>query len=363
MIPIAKPLIGDEETDAVMKTLKSGSLAQGDGVNRFEDAFAGFVGTKYAIAINSGTAALHVALLSHGLSEGDEVITTPFSFISTANSILFVGAKPVFADVREEDFNIDPECILEKLTKKTKAIIPVHLYGHPADMKFIMEIAEDHNLTVVEDACQAHGAKIDGRVVGSYGSGCFSFYPTKNMTTGEGGMITTDDDLVADRARMIRSHGAKIRYQHEMLGYNVRMTDISAVIGIEQLKKLNDFTKRRQENAKYLSDMLQFKGILTPGVRDGCEHVFHQYTIRVTDDSGISRDDLVSALAEGGVGTGIHYSVPIHKQPFYKDLGYNEEYALSELMAEQVISLPIHPSVKTHDLDYISEVIKKALCS
>ncbi|MDY6865176.1 MAG: DegT/DnrJ/EryC1/StrS family aminotransferase [Halobacteriota archaeon] len=361
MIPIAKPLIEDDEIDAVTRTLKSGSLAQGDGVKRFEDAFAGFIGTKYAIAINSGTAALHVALLSHRISEGDEVITTPFSFISTANSILFVGAKPVFADIREEDFNIDPNCILEKITKKTKAIIPVHLYGHPADMKTIMEIAEDHNLTVVEDACQAHGAKIKGRMVGSYGSGCFSFYPTKNMTTGEGGMITTDDDLVADRARMIRSHGAKIRYQHEMLGYNVRMTDISAVMGIEQLKKLDGFTKRRQDNAGYLSDKLKLKGILTPKVRDGCEHVFHQYTIRVTGDCVITRDNLVSALTEGGVGTGIHYSVPIHKQPFYQDLGYNEEYAVSELMADQVISLPIHPSVEESDLDHISKVIKKAV--
>ncbi|MDY6931591.1 MAG: DegT/DnrJ/EryC1/StrS family aminotransferase, partial [Halobacteriota archaeon] len=254
MIPIAKPQIGEEEIEAVTKTLKSGSLAQGDGVNRFEEAFSEYVGTKHSIAINSGTAALHVALLSHEISAGDEVITTPFSFISTANSILFVGAKPIFADICEEDFNIDPNCILEKITKKTKAIIPVHLYGHPADMKAIMEIAEDHKLTVVEDACQAHGAKINKKMVGSFGSGCFSFYPTKNMTTGEGGMITTDDDLVADRARMIRSHGAKIRYQHEMLGYNVRMTDISAVMGIEQLKKLDGFTKRRQDNSKYLSE-------------------------------------------------------------------------------------------------------------
>ncbi|MDY6965422.1 MAG: DegT/DnrJ/EryC1/StrS aminotransferase family protein [Halobacteriota archaeon] len=361
MIPIAKPLIGDEEIEAVIKTMRDGTLAQGEGVKRFEEAFAEYIGTKYAVAVNSGTAALHVALLSHEIAEGDEVITTSFTFISTANSMLFVGAKPVFSDVREEDFNIDPDGIMEKITPKTIAIIPVHLYGHPAEMKAIGEMAEDHNIIVIEDACQAHGARIDDRMVGSFGTGCFSFYPTKNMTTGEGGMITTDDEAVCEKARMIRSHGSKVRYKHEMLGYNVRMTDIGAVMGFEQLKKLSSFTKRRQENAKYLSGKLKLKGIITPRVLDGCEHVFHQYTIRVTEESDITRDDLVRVLNEEGIDTGIHYPIPIHKQPFYLDMGYNDHLPVSEKLASQVVSLPIHPSISNKDLDYISDVIREAL--
>jgi len=354
MIPIAKPLLGTDEIQAVTDAIMSGIIAEGPRVADFERAFADYIDVEHAIAVNSGTAALHVALLAHGIGDGDEVITTPFTFIATSNSVLFTGARPVFADIDDDIFNIDPDAIMEKITPKTKAILPVHLYGHPAEMNAIMEIAEDHDLTVIEDACQAHGAVYDGKKVGSFGTGTFSFYPTKNMTTSEGGMITTNDQDVADRARMIRSHGSKQRYVHEMLGFNFRMTDISASIGLVQLNKLDEFTTKRQNNAEYLSRGLKgIEEISVPIVRKNCEHVFHQYTIRADD-----RDGLVKTLNENGVGTGIYYPIPTHKQLFYQELGYNETLPESEKAANEVVSLPVHPSVSQDELDHIIDVIK-----
>jgi len=354
MIPIAKPLLGADEVVAITDAIMSGIIAEGPRVADFEQAFADLIGVEHAVAVNSGTAALHVALLAHGIGDGDEVITTPFTFIATSNSVLFTGARPVFVDIDEETFNISPDAIMEKITSKTKAILPVHLYGHPAEMNAMMEIAEDHNLAVIEDACQAHGAVYDGRKVGSFGTGTFSFYPTKNMTTSEGGMITTNDWNIADRACMIRSHGSRQRYVHEMLGYNYRMTDISASIGLVQLRKLDGFTRQRQSNAEYLSNELKgVEGVTVPIVRYNCEHVFHQYTIRVQD-----RDGLVKTLSENGVGTGIYYPVPTHKQPFYQELGYNDPLPVSERVASEVVSLPVHPSVIQAELDHIIDVIK-----
>lgn len=353
MIPIAKPIIGDEEREAVLEVLNSGIIAQGPRVREFELAFSEFTGTEFAIAVNSGTAALHIALLAHDIGRGDEVITTPFTFISTSNSILFTGARPVFVDIEEETFNIDPDRIQERITDKTRALLPVHLYGHPADMRAIMEIAEDHELLVIEDACQAHGAEFNGKRVGSFGTGCFSFYPTKNMTTSEGGMITTDDKRIAERARMLRDHGSRERYIHEILGFNLRMTDISAAIGLCQLRKLPEFNRRRIENAQTLNRLIHNERIITPRIRENCKHVFHQYTIRVTDD----RDRIVNILNEKGIGTGIYYPIPIHKQKLYKDLGYNETLPVSERLANEVISLPVHPSVTMENLEYISSVL------
>ena len=353
MIPIAKPIIGDEEREAVLEVLNSGIIAQGPRVREFELAFSEFTGTEFAIAVNSGTAALHIALLAHDIGRGDEVITTPFTFISTSNSILFTGARPVFVDIEEETFNIDPDRIQERITGKTRALLPVHLYGHPADMRAIMEIAEDHELLVIEDACQAHGAEFNGKRVGSFGTGCFSFYPTKNMTTSEGGMITTDDKRIAERARMLRDHGSRERYIHEILGFNLRMTDISAAIGLCQLRKLPEFNRRRIENAQTLNRLIHNERIITPRIRENCKHVFHQYTIRVTDD----RDRIVNILNEKGIGTGIYYPIPIHKQKLYKDLGYNETLPVSERLANEVISLPVHPSVTMENLKYISSVL------
>lgn len=354
MIQIAKPLVGLDETKAVADTISSGIIAEGPRVVDFEKSFAEYIKVDYAVAVNSGTAALHVALLAHGIGSGDEVITSPFTFIATSNSILFTGAKPVFVDIIEDTFNINPDPILDKITPNTKAIIPVHLFGHPAEMKAIMEIAEDYKLVVIEDACQAHGAYYNGKKVGSFGTGAFSFYPTKNMTTGEGGMITTNDVEIAGRAKMIRSHGSKVRYMHEMLGYNLRMTDVSAAIGLVQLTKLDEFNSRRQNNASYLSKGLRgIEGITFPIVKNNCTHVFNQYTIR-----SLNREQLNSILKDNNIGTGIYYPTPIHKQPFYQELGYDDLLPVSENAANHVLSLPVHPSVTHDQLDKIIKVVK-----
>ena len=354
MIPIARPIIDEGEISAVTAVLRSGIIAQGKKVEEFEGAFAEFIGTKYAVAVNSGTAALHIALLTQGIGEGDEVITSPFTFIATANSILFTGAKPIFADIEEDTFNIAPDNIAEKITPRTKAIMPVHLYGQPCDMKKVMRIAQEHGLMVTDDACQAHGAEYEGKRVGSFGTGCFSFYPTKNMTTGEGGMITTNDEDIAQKARMIRSHGQRQRYFHEILGYNYRMTDIAAAIGLCQLGKLEEFSSKRIENAKFLTKGLGgIKGLLPPKVRSNVKHVFHQYTVRVSQEFGIPRDELRQKLMDKGVGTEIYYPLPIHKQPLYQNLGYNDHLPNSEKAATEVLSLPVHPSLTKKDLEYI----------
>ncbi len=354
MIPIAKPLLDEKDIEAVSNVLRSGMIAEGARVAEFEEKFADYISVEHAVAVNSGTAALHASLLAHSIGAGDEVITTSFSFIATANSILFTDAKPVFADIEHDTFNIDTNCIIDKITSKTKALMPVHLYGHPAEMKAIMEIAEDYDLVVIEDACQAHGATYANKKVGSFGTGAFSFYPTKNMTTSEGGMITTDDKAVAERARMIRSHGSKQRYLHEMIGYNLRMTDISAAIGFVQLGKLDDFTSMRKENARILSDGLRnVDGITVPVVWDGCSHVFHQYTIRAKN-----RDDLAAMLNGSGIGTGTYYPIPIHKQPVYKDLGYNDNLPECDKAAGEALSLPVHPGVSKDELKTIIESIK-----
>jgi dTDP-4-amino-4,6-dideoxygalactose transaminase len=359
MIPIAKPIIGEDEIAAVEAVLRSGIIAQGRKVEEFEGAFAGFIGTKYAVAVNSGTAALHIALLAHGIGEGDEVITSPFTFIATANSILFTGARPIFADIEEDSFNIAPNSLDEKITPRTKAIMLVHLYGQPCDMKRIMRIAQEHGLIVIEDACQAHGAEYEGKKVGSFGTGCFSFYPTKNMTTSEGGMITTNDENIAQKAGMIRSHGQRQRYLHEILGYNYRMTDIAAAIGLCQLGKLEEFSSKRIENAKSLTRELGgIKGLVPPGIKSNTQHVFHQYTVRITQDFGIPRDELRQKLMDKGVGTEIYYPLPIHKQPLYQSLGYNDHLPNSEKAAREVLSLPVHPSLKKEDLENIVRAIK-----
>jgi len=354
MIPIARPIIDEEEIDAATDVMRSGVIAESTKVFDFEKAFSSYIGVNHAVAVNSGTSALQIALQAAGIGKGDEVVTSSFSFIATANSILYNGAKPVFADISLDTFNIDPDDILNHITPRTKALLPVHLYGHPAEMKAIMDIAQDKDLIVIEDACQAHGTAYHGKSAGSFGTGTFSFYPTKNMTTGEGGMITTDDKDIDATARMIRSHGSKQRYHHEMLGYNFRMTDISAAIGLVQLGRLDEFNRKRMENARYLSAGLRsLEGIEVPQIRNGCTHVFHQYTIRVTDNCRLERDHLVELLSNKGIGTGIYYPIPIHKQPLYKKSGYIDSLKNTETASMQVISLPVHPSVSTEDLDHI----------
>lgn len=355
MIPIAKPQLDEAEIEAVSDVLRSGIIAQGPRVTEFEQAFAEYTGTEYAVAVNSGTAALHAALLAHGIGRGDEVITSSFSFIATGNSVLFTGARPVFADISADSFNLDPELIEEKITPATKAIMPVHLYGHPADMKIITEIAEDHGLAIIEDTCQAHGATYNGKKAGSFGTGAFSFYPTKNMTTSEGGIITTNNKEIAEKARMIRAHGSKQRYLHEMLGYNLRMTDISAAIGMVQLKRLPDYIHSRQRNAKLLTKGLEgIDDIECPVIRENCGHAFHQYTIRTRN-----RDQLSDHLKENGIGSGIYYPIPIHRQPYYKELGYNDSLMITEKASREVLSLPVHPGVTEDNIKTICTTIKE----
>ncbi|MFN8637783.1 MAG: DegT/DnrJ/EryC1/StrS family aminotransferase [Chloroflexota bacterium] len=354
-ISIARPVIGRAEIGAVNAVLRSGSLVQGAITHQFEQRFAEMVGTRYAIAVNSGTAALHLALLAHGIGPGDEVITSPFSFVATANAILYTGARPVFVDIDPDTFNIDPDQIEAKVTNRTRAIIPVHLYGHPANMDPILEIARRHGLHIVEDAAQAHLASIDGRQVGTFGTGCFSFYATKNVTTAEGGVITTSSDQIAELVRMLRAHGQSERYRHEMLGFNYRLTDLQAALGLVQLDRLEKLTRSRIKHAEYLTTRL--RGVETPTVLPGYRHVYHQYTIRVP----AGRDVLARRLNEAGVGTGIHYPIPIHQQPLYRDLGYDDCLPEAERASREVLSLPVHPLVTERDLGIVVERVTAIL--
>ena len=357
MIPVAKPTMGREEEEAVLAVLRSGQIAQGARVAELEARFAAFVGTKHAVASTSGTASLHLNLLALGVGPGDEVITSPFTFIASANAILYVGATPVFADIHPCCYNLDPRAVEAKLTPRTKALLPVHLYGNPANMPVLMEIAQRHGLAMVEDAAQAHGAAIEGRRVGSFGSGNFSFYPTKNMTSVEGGMLTTDDDWLADRAQKFRNHGQTDRYRHELLGYNLRMSDIHAAVGLAQFDRLAAYTEARQRNARYLDEGL--RGVVeTPHVRPGYTHVYHQYTVRIPDGR---RDAVAAALRERGVGTGVHYPTPVHQQPIYLERGYRDSLPEAERAAREVLCLPVHPALSEADLETIVREVR-AVC-
>jgi perosamine synthetase len=358
MIPIARPLIGEEEKAAVIAVLESGQLAQGSVVADFERAFAEYCGVKHAIATSNGTTALHIAILAHEIGPGDEVITVPFTFIASANSVIYAGAKPVFVDIDPVSFNINPELIEAAITPRTRAIMPVHLFGNISEMERIREIAERHGLLIIEDAAQAHGAHEGGKLAGSWGTGCFSFYPTKNITTGEGGMVTTNDDCVADRARLLRSHGMRVRYYHESIGYNFRMTNIHAAIGLAQMPKLERFNETRIANAAYLSEHLPKDKVQVPTVRSNTRHVFHQYTVRVLPP--LDRDEARQRLAAAGVGTEVYYPVPVHKQVLYGELRYGDQsFPESEKAAKQVLSLPVHPSLTREDLETIVAAVKE----
>jgi dTDP-4-amino-4,6-dideoxygalactose transaminase len=282
---------------------------------------------------------------------GDEVITVPFTFMASGTSVLYAGARPVFVDVDARSFMAVPDLIEAAVTPRTKAIMPVSLYGQPADLPAIEALAERHGLALVEDAAQTHGASIDGRMSGSFGQGVFSFYPTKNMTTGEGGMITTADQRISDWARLRREHGMKVRYHHDVLGYNFRMTDIHAAIGLAQLDKLAGFNARRIATAaRYEAEL---RGVVTPWVRPGTVHVFHQYTIRV-----LKRDAFVERLRERGVGTGVYYPIPLHRQKPFIELGYGDQsFPVSEQLAEEVVSIPVHPGLSDADVDAVIEAV------
>lgn len=352
MISIAKPVMGDEEKKAVLEVLDSGIIAQGPKVKEFEQNFAEMCGVKHAIATTSGTTALHMALLAHGIGPGDEVITSPFTFIASANSVLFVGATPVFVDIDPKTFNMDPALVEAAITPNTKAIMPVHLYGMVCDMGPLMEIAKKHGLVMIEDACQSHGAELEGTRAGAFGTGTFSLYPTKNMTSAEGGMITTDDDEIDELCRVIRNHGMRRRYFHDQLGYNFRMTDVHAAIGNAQLMKLPANNEKRRTNAKYYNENLQ--GVTVPFVPQGFHHVYHQYTIRVPDGK---RDSLREYLKENEIGSEIYYPLPIHQQGFYIEQFGEQTFTQAEFAAEEVLSLPVHPLLSQSDLEKVVNTI------
>ncbi len=360
MIPVAKPLIAEEEINAVTEVLRSGMIVQGERVAEFEKRFSEFTGVDHAIAVSNGTAALDVALKAAGIGEGDEVITTPFTFIATSNAILFQGAKPVFVDIDEDTYNINPESILEKITPKTKAVLGVHLFGHPFDVKSVHEICEDHDILLIEDSAQAHGAEYRGKKAGSFGIGCFSFYATKNMTTSEGGMITCNDDRIAKRCRLLRSHGEERKYEHVILGFNMRMTDIQAAIGLVQLERLEWMNEQRRKNAEFYRKRITISGLRKPVEKEYAKHVYHQYVLLVEDDFPISRNELSEYLSKKGIGNAIHYPKPVYLQPFYRKLGFVEGLCPSaEYVAERIISIPVHPLLSKSELEYIASTINE----
>lgn len=364
MINVAAPIIESEETDAVNAVLKSGMLAQGSKVAELEEAFAKYCGTKYALAVSSGTAAIHAALHAAGVGPGDEVITVPFSFIATINPILMVGATPVLVDISADSFCMDATQLEKVITPKTKAIIPVHLYGQIANMDEINKVAKQHNLIVIEDACQAVAAEYKGRKAGSLGDlGCFSLYATKNIMSGEGGMITTNDEKYAQAIRRFRQHGMSGPYMYEELGYNYRLTDLQAAIAVEQLKKADRFTAARQKNAQILSSGLSsIKGLTLPTVASDRTHVYHQYTVRLTEQCPLSRDDFIAELRNKGVGAGVYYPRSLHSYPHIAKLGYKMgDFPVSEEAASQVVSLPVHPRVSDEDANTIVAAVKEVL--
>ncbi|RQD81819.1 MAG: DegT/DnrJ/EryC1/StrS family aminotransferase [Methanocalculus sp. MSAO_Arc1] len=358
-IPIARPSIGQEEQAAVASVLASGIIAEGPVTKTFENEFAKYCGAAYAVAVNNGTAALHAALLAAGVGPGDEVIVPAFTFFATASSVSMTGAKPVFADVLQNTCCIDPASVPELITPATKAVIGVHLYGQPCDAFVLREICSDQGLVFIEDAAQAHGAMINGAKVGSIGDlACFSFYATKNLATGEGGMVTTGSVAFHDRLRRIINHGQSEKYIHTEIGYNYRMTDIAAAIGRVQLSKLDGFIQARQENAAYFNEHIRVPGVLTPGIAPGCTPVWHQYAIRVTDDAPLSREALMAYLKEKGIGSAIHYPVPLHRQPVY-EAGIT--LPVAEELAASVLSLPVHPAVGEAERKYIVDCLNEVV--
>ena len=359
-IPVARPVLGYEEIAAVTAVLESGMLASGSRVAEFEKQFAGFCGVSHAVAVNNGTAALHAALLAAGVGPGDEVIVPAFTFYATASSVLMCGATPVFADVDDRSFTVVPGEIEKRITPRTKAVIGVHLFGLPFDVPAIQEICQRKNLVLIEDAAQAHGAILNGKIVGSFGDlACFSFYATKNMITGEGGMVTTGDKGLADRLRLVINHGQSEKYLHTCLGYNYRMTDISAALGLSQLGRIGEFNESRRKNAAFLSSHIHAKGLVTPTEFPGTKPVFHQYVIRVTKDFPMSRAAFMDYLKENNIGSAIHYPVPLHRQPVFDLENEPDPCPISTRLSGEVLSLPVHPTLTGGQLEYICETINR----
>ncbi len=377
MIPFAKPFIGQEEIEAVKRVLESGMLAEGKVSRELEKLFADYTGTKYATVTNNGTTALSTALEAMDIQPGDEVITSPFTFIASANSISMIGAIPVFVDVKPDSYNIDPDLIEDAITDKTRAIMPVHIFGMPANMKHVMEVADSHDLLVIEDACQSHGAEVEGKKVGSIGHvSAFSFYATKNMMTGEGGMITTDNEELYDEILMVKNHGRGKQggYSHFRIGYNNRMMDLVAAIGIEQLKRLPEAVRQRRKNAQEFNDFFSEYNSIKPQVEDtGLKSSYHLYAPRLYSDK-MTRDEIVTALREEGIGSRAVYALPCHKQDTYlnikkwrwaKFVNYPDYSDISLPISEEIgrvhFDIPIHPRLSNEDKRKIKNAFAKIL--
>lgn len=362
LIWLSDPIIEKEEIKSLNKVLLSGKLVQGPLVQEFEAKFSHMCKTKYAIATNSGTSALHTALHVLGIGPGHEVITTPFTFVSTANAILMTGAKPVFVDIEEDTFNINPRLIERKITKKTKVILAVDLFGQPANYDEINKIAKRNKLFVVEDAAQSIGAKYHGKTTGGLSDiACFSLYATKNIMSGEGGMITTNDNNFYKQARLFRSHGQdeNNRYNYLGLGYNYRLTDMSAAIALEQLKRIESITKARKKNAEiYDKELKGIKGLITPSILKGIDSVYHQYVIRITKDFKFSRDEFREYLENKGIQTYIYYPKGLYTFKHLKFDNNLKDFAVTERIINEVLSIPVHPKLKNEDIYYIISAMK-----
>lgn len=353
-IPAAKPLIGDGERAAVDRVLRSGMIAQGPEVVAFEQEFSDhFVAGRPVVAVSSGTAGLHLGLLAAGVGPGDEVIVPSFTFAATANSVALTGATPVFADIEPETFSLDPAAVETAITPRTRGVLPVHLYGHPARMRELEELTSRRGVALYEDAAQAHGAALDHRPVGTFGEfAMFSLYPTKNMTSGEGGMVSAATVDFARRVRILRNQGMERQYENEVVGFNARMTDVHAAIGRVQLTKVDEWTQVRRANAAFFDEHL--RGVIVPPVVPGAHHVYHQYTVRVTED----RDRFVRALREEHqIGSGVYYPIPNHRLPSLAPYARGIDLPVTEQAVREVVSLPIHPSLTSSDLDRIVDAV------
>lgn len=364
MIPITTVRFGTDEEELVLEVLRSGQLAQGAYVERFEREFAELHEVKHAVAVNNGTTALVVAMEALGIGLGDEVITSPFTFVATLNAILEAGATARFADIGE-DFNVSPEGLAGLVGKKTKALAPVHLYGYMADMNPIVELASRSGLKIIEDAAQAVAAQYHGARAGSFGVGCFSLYATKNLNTGEGGVVTTNDDAIADRLRLLRNQGMRQRYQYEVAGHNYRLTNLAAAVGLPQLAKIEETTRIRQRNAALLRSGLEgISGlVLPPEPAPGRTHVYHQFTVRITSEARHSRDEVIDLLTARGIGCGVYYPKVVYDYDCYR----NDPRVIQDsvpnafALAREVLSLPVHPYLSSEDLSEIVRIVREVL--
>lgn len=349
--------IKEEIDEAVSRVIERGAFTLGSELELFEENFARFCGTKFAVGVGSGTDALHFALKALGVGQGDEVITVPNTFVATVEAILMCGARPVFADVDERTYNIDIFQLEKALSERTKAIIPVHLYGQPAEMDEIISFAQKHNLKVVEDACQAHGARYMGKRVGSFGdAGCFSFFPSKNLGAfGDGGVVVTDSQEIAEKVKRLRHHGHVDKFTHLEPGFCSRLHNLQAAVLNVKLNYLDEWNRKRQNLSALYTRLLKELPVKTPLVHERAEHVFHLFVVRVKE-----RDLLRKFLEERGVQTGIHYPIPIHLQPAYRDLGYREgSFPVAETIAKQIVSLPLFPEMREEEVGAVVNAFKE----